>query len=243
MAIVGSGTYTFSMNAQAICESALRKTGAFDAYETIPALDMTNVMQALNAMCKDLAIDGGPLWCIQDIAFPTVVGQAAYNLSVIMGMPLPLRILDAYIRDLSLPNPEGGGNDVQLVITSRYDYDTLGQKFAQGIPNQIWYDPQLSGGILTLYDVPTDANHEIHVVAQRQIQDLNLATDNPDFPQEAARMLIWGLLDEIALEYRMPKDERTEANQKAVAFKNRFFDGPHVQEQAPIMFTPSERTF
>lgn len=239
---IGTGTYNFRMNAGAIVMSALRKTGAFEAGEVPPDDDIANVMEAFNALCKDLAIDGGPLWCIEDVSFPTIIGQVSYNLSTIMGMPLPPRILDAYIRDMANVPVNGGGNDVSLTIISRYDYNTLGQKFAKGVPNQIWYNPQLEGGILTLYDVPADINHEIHVVAQRQIQDINVATDNPDFPQEAARMLIWCLLDEIALEYRMPPDERKEANQKALAFKERFFDGPWVQEQAATFFTPSQRT-
>jgi len=241
---IGSGTYTFRMNAGQIVQSALRKTGNYDAAQ-VPAQtdpDFINTMEALNVICKDLAIEGGPLWCIEDVAFPTVIGQMQYNLSTIMGMPLPPRILDAYIRDLSLPNAEDGGNDVQLIIISRYDYNTLGQKFARGVPNQIWYNPQLEGGILTLYDVPADNRHEIHVVAQRQIQDLNIPTDNPDFPQEAARMLIWCLLDEISLEMRMPPDERKEANQRAVDLKQRFFDSPWSVEQSSTFFTPTERT-
>lgn len=235
-----SGTYTFSMNAGAIVNAVLRKTGAFEAGDTIPPEDTANVLEALNNVCKDLAIDGGPLWCIQDVTIPQVVGQSAYNLSTIMGMPLPPRILQAYLRTLGTSNPTGY-SDVTMSIVSRSDYNTLGSKFTPGIPNQLWYNPQLTGGIVTLYNVPNDSIHEVHVVVQRQIQDVNVITDNPDFPQEAARMLIWAVLDEVSLEYRMPPDERKEVNAKAVAFKERFFDGPWVQEQASVRFIPSER--
>lgn len=237
---VSSGTYTFTMNAGAIVNAVLRKTGAFDSTEAIPPDDTANVLEALNNICKDLAIDGGPLWCIEDVIIPQVVGQSQYNLSTIMGMPLPPRILQAYLRTLGTTDPNGF-SDVTMMIVSRSDYNLLGNKFSPGIPNQLWYNPQLSGGIITLYNVPNDAIHEVHVVVQRQIQDLNVVTDNPDFPQEAARMLIWATLDEVSLEYRMPPDERKEINAKAVAFKERFFDGPWVQEQASIYFTPSER--
>lgn len=237
---IGSGTYTFRMSAGAIVNSVLRKTGAYGAGDTIPPEDTSNVMEALNNVCKDLAIDGGPLWCMQDVTIPQVSGQNDYNLSQIMGMPLPPRILQAYLRTLGTTDPTGY-SDVTMSIVSRSDYNMLGSKFSPGIPNQLWYDPQLTGGIVTLYNVPNDTIHEVHVVVQRQIQDVNLVTDNPDFPQEAARMLIWATLDEVSLEYRMPPDERKEANAKSVAFKERFFDGPWVQEQASVFFTPSER--
>lgn len=229
-----SGTYNFSLTAQQLVTAALNKTGAYDQYETIPTTDLNVVMQALEVMIKEMALDGMPLWCIQDISFPTVVGQATYNLSAITSSTLPLRILDQYIVDQS-------GNSVTLVMTSRYDWDTLGQKFAPGVPNQIWYDPQLGAGTITLYDVPSDNQHTIHVITQLQMQDVGALTNNLAFPQEAYRMLLWNLTDEISLDYRMPRDERLEVNQKALAFKEKFWNAEFGQEQASIFLTPTQR--
>ena len=227
-----SGTTSFTMNRDQIIAAALRLCGAFGAGDAIPPDDINNCAQALNILAKELAINGLPLWCVQDIPVPTVAGQATYDLSGITGTTLPLRILDAYIRD-------SVGNDTSLQITSRYDYDTLGQKSQQSVANQVWYDPQLSGGILTLYDVPSDNTYTVHVVIQRQVEDFNLATDNPDFPQEAFRLLKWCLADEIALDYQTPSDIRREINGKATGYRDKFFDSQ--QEQASIYFTPSER--
>lgn len=229
-----SGTYSFFMTAQQTVEAALRLTGAFDEYETIPTTDYNNCLQALEIICKEMALNGLPLWCVRDIAFPTVIGQAAYNLSTITNSQLPLRVLDQYIVDQA-------GNSVTLIQTSRYDWDTLGQKAQPGIPNQVWYDPQIGAGTLTLYDVPSDNQHTIHVVVQLQIQDVGSLANNIAFPQEAYRMLKWNLADEISLEYRTPAPERLEINQKATAFREKFFDGPNAQEQVSIYFTPSER--
>jgi len=229
-----SGTYNFSLTAQQLVTAALVKTGAFDEYQTIPAQDLANVLQSLEIMCKEMALNGMPLWAIQDIAFPTVAGQAVYNLSTITGSTLPLRVLDQYIVDSQ-------GNSVTMQMTSRYDWDTLGQKGQQSIPNQVWYDPQLGAGNLTLYNVPIDNTHTIHVVLQLQMQDVGALTNNIAFPQEAYRMLLWNLTDEISLDYRMPADERLEVNQKATAFRDKFFDAEFGQEQASIFLTPSER--
>ncbi len=227
-----SGTYSFTMSRDDIIGAALRLTGSFGEGDVIPPDDITNCAQALNILAKELALEGLPLWCVVDLAVPLVAGQASYNLSQISGVNLPLRILDAYIRDST-------GNDTTLIIVSRYDWDTLGQKFQPGVPNQCWYDPQLGAGSLTLYDVPADATQTVHVVIQRQIQDFNLSTDNPDFPQEAFRLLKWCLADEIALEYQATPDVRKEINVKAVGYKDKFFSSD--QEQASIYFTPSER--
>lgn len=227
-----SGTYSFTMTRDDIIGAALRLCGAFGQGDTIPAGDITNCAQALNILAKELALNGLPLWCVQDIPFPTVAGQAAYDLSAISGITLPLRILDAYIRD-------SAGNDTSLQITSRYDYDTLGQKAQQSVANQLWYNPQLGQGLVTLYDVPADNTYTIHVVIQRQIMDFNLATDNPDFPQEAFRLLKWCLADEIALDYQTPTDIRKEVNARAIGYREKFFDSQ--QEQTSIYFTPSER--
>lgn len=227
-----SGTYNFSVTRDQVITAALRKCGSYGLGDTIPPEEIDDAAFALNLMLKEMAINGLPLWCVQDIAIPMVAGQTSYNVSAASGTTLPLRILDAYIRDST-------GNDTSLQITSRYDYDTLGQKTSQAVPNQIYYDPQLGAGAIVVYNVPANNSNTIHVVIQRQIQDINLATETFDFPQEAYRTLVWGLADEISLDQQCTADVRKEINAKAVAFKEKFFDS--TQEQASIYFTPAER--
>jgi hypothetical protein len=227
-----SGTYTFSLSRDDLIAASLRLTGRFAAGEPIPADDLTNCAQALNIIVKEMVTDGLPLWCVQDVPVQLAAGVASYNLSAITGMPLPQRILDGYLRYST-------GNDLALAPKSRYDYDTLGMKSAPGIPNQCFYDPQLGAGTLFFYPVPVDSTCTYHAIIQRQIQDFNLGTDNPDFPQEAFRLLKWCLADEIALDYQTPEGTRREINQKAVALKEKFF--AYQQEYASVVFTPSER--
>jgi hypothetical protein len=230
-----SGTYTFSMSRDDIIKAALRLTTRYGSGETIPPQDITDCALALNMMVKPMAYEGSPLWCIKDYAVPLISGQATYNLSTATGMTLPVRIMDAYIRD-------SAGNDVSITLESRYDYDTLGQKASPGTPNQGFYDPQLGAGTITLYNVPADSTHTLHVVIQRQIQDFNLAVDTPDFPQEAYRMLRWNLADEISLEYSTPADVRAEITRKAKIYKDEFFASPAAQEQVSTVFTPNTRS-
>ena len=225
-----SGTYTFTVTRDQLIEAALRALQVYGIGDAIPAQVITDCAQALNIWCKALAQRGLFLWCVQDLTVPMVAAQPTYSIGPLSGQPRPLRILDAYLRN------NATGNDVSLTITSRYDYDTLGLKAAQGIPNQLFYDPQLNNGVVTLYNVPIDTGSTLHIVAQRQIQDFNLATENPDFPQEAFQMLKWGLADEIGMEQGARDAVLDRVYAKAKQYMEEFIDAQ--QEQASVFFTP-----
>jgi len=228
-----SGTYAFTVTRDEVIAAALRLLQVYGEGDTIPAATITNCAQALNIWTKAVCMKGLFLWCVQDITVPMLLNIATYSIGPLSSQPRPLRILAAYLRDST-------GNDVALTITSRYDYVTLGQKAAEGIPNQLFYDPQLNNGIVTLYNVPNDTSYTMHLVIQRQIQDFNLAADNPDFPQEAFQMLKWGLAAEISLEYSARDSIITRVDQKAAYYMTEFAD--FQQEQASVYFTPTERT-
>ena len=228
-----SGTYNFQMVGSDFLGAALRLTGRFDPYDTIPSTDLVNVGQAFEILLKELAIEGLPLWKVQTFPVPLLQGVAAYNLSTITNSTLPQRILQSYIRDST-------GNDVEITLESRYDYNLLGQKATQGVPNQGFYDPQLGAGSLTLYDVPQDATRTLFVVVQMQVQDMGAQTNNIDFPQEGYRMLKWCLADEIALEYDAPASKRAEIAGRALMLRKEFF--ADEQEQVSVFFTPSQRS-
>jgi hypothetical protein len=226
-----SGTYSFLMSRDDTIKAALRLTTRFGAGDTIPTEDIDNCAQALNILCKALVVEGLPLWCVQQLSVPFVVGQAAYDLST-FGSGLPVRVLDCFWRSAT-------GNDVQLSSMSRYDYNQLGEKASPGNPNQYYYDRQLTSGKLVVYNVPADSASTLQVTAQRQIQDVNLGTQNLDFTQEAYQMLKWTLADEIALEYSTPRDVRVELAQKAAVYREKFFSGPDGQENASVGFQPN----
>lgn len=146
----------------------------------------------------------------------------------------PMRIFSAFMRDAN-------GNDQDIKVESRFDYNLLGQKTSSGTPNQLFYDPQLTNGIVTLYNVPADNLSTLHLIVQRQVQDFNLSTDNPDFPQEFYQALKWGLMDEIALEY-----EAKPMTLKIVAAKAQQYVNEMVsfdQEEASVTFSPSFRGY
>ncbi len=227
-----SGTYTFLMNRDSIIAAALRTLEVIGEGESPSATAVTNCAEALNILVKGMVVEGLPLWCVQELVVPMVAAQASYSIGPVSTQPRPLRILQAFLRFST-------GNDVELTIVGRSDYNTLGLKTAQGTPNQLFYDPQLTNGIVTLYNIPQDALSELHVVIQRQIQDFNLSTDNPDFPQEAYQMLKWSLADELSLEYGAKAHIVQMVAAKAKAYRDAFMG--FEQEQTSVFFYPSGR--
>jgi hypothetical protein len=228
-----SGKYKFELSRDDLIKAALRLVGAYGIDDVIPQDDMNAVAQALNILCKEFAINGLPLWSVVRYEVPMEVGKATYDLSIITGSPRPLRITDAYIK------VGERGSDVGLTITSRYDWDLLGSKGARGVPNQLWYNPQLGAAEFTVYNVPASDDMVLKLVVQMQIQDINLAEENPDFPQEAYRMLKFALADDIGLEYGAPTDIRMEIGAKAKIYTDKYTDS--MQEQASIFFQPNTR--
>jgi hypothetical protein len=130
-------------------------------------------------------------------------------------------------------------NDVSLTIESRYDYNTLGNKLSPGVPNQLFYSPNVTNGIATLYNVPNLTGYVLYTTAQRPIQDFNLATDNPDMPQEAFQALKWNLADELSLEYGSPQINLQLIQSKAKYYMDELMN--FEQEQVSVYFTPSQR--
>lgn len=229
-------TTTMLVNRDDVIKASLRLLEVIGIGETPEAEDVTNCAQALNIMVKAWQIDGYKLWAVKDISIPLVAATASYQIgdtatgtgAVVTNRPM--RIQDAYIRNAS-------GNDTNLLQISRQEYDILGVKTTPGIPNQFFYDLQLTNGVLQVYPVPTDALSTIHLVVQKPLADFNLSTDNPDFPQEWYQALKWGLAAEIAMEYGTIERKITRIEQKAMLFKEQLNNW--TQEEASVFFSPN----
>lgn len=230
-----SGTYTFTVTRDQIISASLRALGVFGAGDTIPATDITNCSEALNLLVKNMVIDGLPLAQVQELLVTLIPGQATYTLGPTTAptQPRPLRILDAFLR-------QANGTDTVLEVVSRYDYDTLGLKTTSGTPNQLFYNPQLTDGVITLFNVP-DTALILHLIVQRQYQDFSASGNTPDFPQEAFLMLKWALADEISSEYGASPQIIQMCAMRAAQYRMAFFD--FQQEYASVFFTPSDRGF
>ncbi len=157
-------------------------------------------------------------------------GTGAIGVATLVGktMSRPLRVIDAYYRDIS-------NNDVQLTMISRQEYNMLGNKSSQGVPNQYYYDNLLDNGQLKVFNIPQNSEGKVLLQIHRQFFDMNSAADDFDFPQEWMQALKWGLACEVLAEYTVSMEMAPYYEQKAQMYIDECFNWS--QEDASVYFT------
>jgi hypothetical protein len=189
---------------------------------------------ALNRIIKYLMKMGMPLWAIKKDSITLVESTQSYTCGS-GGTGLserPERILQAFYRD--------GSNDTPVEIVSRQSYWELGDKSAEGIPTQIYYDPQLSLGVLYVYN-PADANtagNTLHLIYHRPFEDMDSQSDNFDFPQEWYLTLEYTLAADIALRngIKQTRVSQLDARAKEYFYEVSWWDTENVS----LRFQPDE---
>lgn len=120
----------------------------------------------------------------------------------------PLQLVTAVIRD-------SNSNDIPLNYMTVEDYQALPSKAnstATGDPSAIYYESQLTNGVLYVDVYPSDLTKYLHFVYLSPIEDFNAATDTPDYPQQWYNALKWGLAKQIAPEFGLQFTDDMESN-------------------------------
>lgn len=121
-------------------------------------------------------------------------GNVVYTYPTANQARRPIGLITAVLRNSS-------NQDTPLAIMTVEDYEGLPAKAdptTTGDPNQIYYESQLTNGILYADVYPADTTKYIHVVYLSPIEDFNAATDTPDYPQQWFRALSYGLAVDIS---------------------------------------------
>lgn len=110
-------------------------------------------------------------------------------------MRRPLQILTATVRnsdnqDLGLLSP----------ITLA-QYESIGDKTADGTPAAFYYESQLTNGVIYLDVEPDDVSKVLRIVYLSPIEDFDASTDTADLPQQWFRALGWQLAMDLAPAY------------------------------------------
>ena len=230
-----SGTTVFNPSRDDIITAALRACGVLQEGQLPNATQISDAGSALNVMLKYYAIKGWLLWLYQKISFPTVPLDSTYTIAPISAQITanrPLRISQAFIRD------ETTGFDTPLIILTKQEYELLSPKTQAGVPNSIYYDPQLTTGSFYLWPVPQDTTHTIYVVIQRQIEEVTTGAQTFDAPQEWFLPLKWNLASEIGPEYGVTERQQQRIDQRAQAYLQEITDFA-VAEEPSVYFTPN----
>jgi hypothetical protein len=111
----------------------------------------------------------------------------------------------------------------------------LGDKTSSGVPNQLYYNPQLQTGFLLVFGVPSDSLSTVYLSTQRMFEDMNASVDNFDFPQEWFQALKWGLCAELSEEYGVDEAKISRIEMKANSYLVECFDWS--VEEASVYFS------
>lgn len=141
----------------------------------------------------------------------------------------PETILIAYRRDYD-------DIDTEIMAVGRTDYDRLSQKNSAGVPTTIHYNPSLTNGTLFVWPTQPTQCDKLILVVREQVQDFDVGADNPDFPVEWSRYLVYALACDLADNYGRPLSERGYLRNKAEAAKQRLLDYSMMNDES-VRFT------
>ena len=223
-------TTSYSVTRDQIITAALRKLNAVDLADSVDSLQLNNAAVALNLMIKMWAAEGLKLWKNVELKLPLVASTNLYILGAgtttgikdaitgSLSYDKPMKLNQAWLRNTSItPNI-----DTPMQILSKQEYNVLGSKYSTGTANSVFLDPRVTTSNLYLYLSPDNlvpTIYELHFNANILISDLNSGTDVPDFPIEWMQALVWGLADQLAIEYSVPANHRAEIANKAERYK------------------------
>ena len=120
----------------------------------------------------------------------------------------PLRIISAYRRDIN-------NLDVPIELSSRTDYANLSNKFSNGKVIQVFYNPQLTNGVMSVWPEPDLATDVIRFWYERPLEDFDASANDPDFPIEWAEAICAGLKYRMCGTYGIGTQRTAELKEEA----------------------------
>ena len=238
-------TTSYSITRDQVIVTALRKLGAVEPADTASTIDaniVTNSAQALNLMIKQWATDGIKIWTNVELTLPLVASQSSYTIGPTGDLVTdrPMKLVQAWLRNTSVtPNI-----DTPLQILSREEYNVLGSKGSTGVTNSVFLLPGVTSSKIYVYltpDTGTASNYSLHMIVQKQIDDVSSSSSVPDFPVEWYQALVWGLADQLALEFSLPAGHRQEIMAKAEMYREQVSSASVEYEST--LFIPNMRMF
>jgi len=227
-----SGVSSWTLQRDAIINSALRKLGVLADGVVASANQITTGAEALNSMLKLMETKGMPIWKIIDYNFTTVANQNTYNIGngLALNTPAPLKVLQA-LRVIT-PN----GTNTPMDVTNHYDFNLLPITAAAGNPIKLFYQPFAQSGNIRLWPTPLDTSNTIYMSYHAPFTDMVNSTDDLDFPPYWTDAVIYNLAWRLAPEYGASKEDRA-----AIRTEAQFFEEEALSfgtEEGSLKFQP-----
>jgi len=95
-------------------------------------------------------------------------------------------------------------NEIQVESWSRSEYFNQVNKESQGTVVNAYYSPLLGNGRMYVWQTASSVNDFVRFSFERNIEDFDVTSNNPDFPIEWAETLIWNLAARLGVDYNAP---------------------------------------
>lgn len=156
---------------------------------------------------------------ISNIASNTLTVATLGGLAVLDGATVVsyTNLLERPTRILQARRILNGINEAPINIISREEYYRLTLKTSQGKVTELYYDPKLTNGKVSIWPTFDSANDVVAFTFERQIQDMDAANNDFDLPQEWLETVTWGLAARLGVYHHLPAeilaDIRAQADQ------------------------------
>jgi len=109
-------------------------------------------------------------------------------------------------------------NEIQVESWSRDEYFNQVNKNSQGTVVNAYYSPLLGNGRIYVWQTASSVNDFVRFSFERNIEDFDVTSNNPDFPIEWAETLIWNLSARLGVDYNAPPGKMQLITANANAF-------------------------
>lgn len=220
-----AGSLNFFPTVRSIVNASLRLIRGIDAEQSIASTTQeTQAIETLNFLLTSWQTYGLQVWLrTESSAITLTAGQEVYTVGSggDIAIDRPTDIYQAWLRDTT------SENDIPLTRLSENEYDLLGNKSTESIPNSYLYLPSYqidtnagstSKGTLKLWpsaDSTTATDKRLYIKYTRPLLTSTTATDGLDLPQEWMNALRWNLAYQLAMEYGVPAMELDRLERRA----------------------------
>jgi hypothetical protein len=170
--------------------SYVQTTTTVDAAASATSITLTSVTGVVNGYTIGIELDDGTIhWTTVNgvpvglvVTITTGLASAAASGAIVYAyqtkLQRPLRIINAYTTDVI------SSTRIPMNIVTYPEFRGLGSLTAASIPNQLYYDPQLDNGVVSIYPRFFRGDNIIEIRFHRPFEDFDAASDTPDYPQE-----------------------------------------------------------
>lgn len=183
--------------AQTRIDRAMRLIGALESGESPTPQETADCLVALNGLIDSWRNDSLMVYAITSVSKVLTGGDGSYTIGTgaDINTTRPVKIEGGYVTV--------NGVDYPVETMTEEVWRNLSDKALTGIPEYVYYDPQMANGVVNLYPVP-DGAYTLKLSVWTPISTIAAATDNIVLPPGYERAIDTNLAIEIAPEFQRP---------------------------------------